>query len=161
MHSKLSYFITGTSIVGPPLWWRKCVLTGYLGRFKQRDAVELLEYMATEGDVEWEGVGRATVIVYWRKPEEWANAIYEWVIVSACFGGDGKVLTMEMERSIIQDKKEAYSHFTRYLKGISLGTKVPPPFACSPPQLTHNSSHRIPHNRPVCPPQSPRLSCQT
>jgi len=41
--------------------------------------------MVTEGDVEWEGVGRATAIVYWRKPEEWANAIYEWVIVSACF----------------------------------------------------------------------------
>ena len=86
MHSKLSYFITGTSTVGPPflpLWGRKCTLIGRVGRFKQRDAVELLEYMATEGSVEWEGAGRATAIVYWRKPEEWANVIYEWVIASA------------------------------------------------------------------------------
>jgi len=60
-------------------------------RFKQRDAAELLEYMVTEGDVEWEGVGKATAIVYWRKPEEWANVIYEWIDST---GQKGSVLTL-------------------------------------------------------------------
>ncbi|RPB00046.1 winged helix DNA-binding domain-containing protein [Choiromyces venosus 120613-1] len=66
-------------------------LTGYVGRFKQRDAVELLEYMAEEGDVEWEGVGKAAAIVYWKKPEEWANVIYEWIDNT---GQKGSVLTL-------------------------------------------------------------------
>ena len=44
-----------------------------VGRFKKRDAVE---FTVKEGSVKWEGV-------YWRKPEGWANVIYEWLIVSA------------------------------------------------------------------------------
>jgi len=65
MRSKLSCFTTEAS-------------TG--GRFKKRDAVE---FMAKEGSVEWEGAGKATAIVYWRKPEGWANVICEWLIMSA------------------------------------------------------------------------------
>ena len=57
---------------------RACIV----GRSKKRGAVELLEYIAKEGGVECEGLGRATVIVYWMKPEKCANVIYEWVIVS-------------------------------------------------------------------------------
>jgi ESCRT-II complex subunit len=50
-----------------------------IGRLKHKDAVEILDSMATEGSIEWDGGSKATAIIYWRKPEEWANAIYEWV----------------------------------------------------------------------------------
>lgn len=61
------------------------------GRLKQKDAVEILDAMASEGAVEWEGTTKSTAIIYWRKPEEWANAIYEWIDNT---GQKGSVLTL-------------------------------------------------------------------
>lgn len=61
------------------------------GRLKQKDAVEILDAMASEGVVEWEGTTKSTAIIYWRKPEEWANAIYEWIDNT---GQKGSVLTL-------------------------------------------------------------------
>lgn len=61
------------------------------GRLKQKDAVEILDAMAGEGAVEWDGTTKSTAIIYWRKPEEWANAIYEWIDNT---GQKGSVLTL-------------------------------------------------------------------
>ena len=88
-----------------------------VGRFKKRGAVELLEYMVKEGGVEWESTGRAAVIVYWRKPEECANVIYELVIVSAPLRQGWENANDGADRSITPDRKVAYSRFARYLKG--------------------------------------------
>lgn len=46
---------------------------------KLKDAMEVLESMTGEGRLEWADKERTTAVIYWRKPEEWANIIYEWV----------------------------------------------------------------------------------
>jgi ESCRT-II complex subunit VPS25 len=46
-------------------------------RLKLKDAMEVLESMIGEGQLGDQE--NSTVVVYWRKPEEWANAIYDWV----------------------------------------------------------------------------------
>ena len=80
----------------------------YAGRLSHAIAVEILDTMAAEGSVEWAGAdaggvgglglagvgggaaaavtgaagksgGKITAIVWWKKPEEWANMIYDWV----------------------------------------------------------------------------------
>jgi len=83
------------------LFWNK-----RLGRrLSHAIAVEILDTMAAEGSVEWAGAdaggvgglgvgggaaaavtgaasksgGKITAIVWWRKPEEWANMIYDWI----------------------------------------------------------------------------------
>lgn len=61
------------------------------GRLKQKDALEILDAMVREGAVEWDGSTKSTAIIYWRKPEEWANAIYEWIDNT---GQKGSVLTL-------------------------------------------------------------------
>lgn len=61
------------------------------GRLKQKDAVEILDAMVGESSVEWDGATKSTAIIYWRKPEEWANAIYEWIDNT---GQKGSVLTL-------------------------------------------------------------------
>lgn len=61
------------------------------GRLKQKDALELLDAMAEEGAVELDGATKSMAIVYWRNPEEWANAIYEWIDST---GQKGSVLTL-------------------------------------------------------------------
>ena len=43
--------------------------------------MEVLEAMVTEGSMEWGDKERSSTIVYWRRPEEWAGAILEWVSV--------------------------------------------------------------------------------
>lgn len=62
-----------------------------IGRLNQKAALELLDAMAEEGAVEWDGTSKSTAIVYWRNPEEWANAIYEWIDST---GQKGSVLTL-------------------------------------------------------------------
>ena len=44
----------------------------------------MVEFMRKEGRAEWIGSGkgeefRNTAWIWWRNPEEWANAIAEWV----------------------------------------------------------------------------------
>ena len=52
--------------------------------------MEVLEAMVHDGRLEWADKEKSTVVVYWRKPEEWANAIYDWVTggLFSC-GGQG------------------------------------------------------------------------
>lgn len=68
-----------------------------IGRLKLADAIEVLDSMAKEGSIEWDksdgggggggigggggsvGVGKTAAVVWWRKPEEWASVIYDWV----------------------------------------------------------------------------------
>ncbi|KAI9316396.1 ESCRT-II complex subunit-domain-containing protein [Dichotomocladium elegans] len=43
---------------------------------------EVVEGMVGNGSAEWEGGSKgpkAVALVYWRKPEEWANLIWAWV----------------------------------------------------------------------------------
>ena len=47
-------------------------------RLKLKDAMEVLEGMISEGWLE-DPEKSTVVVVYWRKPEEWANTIYDWV----------------------------------------------------------------------------------
>jgi len=47
-------------------------------RLKPKDAMEVLESMISEGQLE-DQENSTVVVVYWRKPEEWANAIYDWI----------------------------------------------------------------------------------
>ncbi|KAF8253448.1 ESCRT-II complex, vps25 subunit, partial [Wilcoxina mikolae CBS 423.85] len=60
-------------------------------RLKQQDVVEVLEAMVTEGTIEWADKERSSVIVYWRKPEEWAGVIADWIDAT---GQKGSVLTL-------------------------------------------------------------------
>ncbi|TGZ83817.1 ESCRT-II complex, vps25 subunit [Ascodesmis nigricans] len=61
-------------------------------RLKPADAVEVLEAMRKDGLVEWvDGATRSTVLVYWRKPAEWAEVLYRWV---ESVGQKGSVLTL-------------------------------------------------------------------
>ncbi|EPE32379.1 Winged helix DNA-binding protein [Glarea lozoyensis ATCC 20868] len=50
-------------------------------RLREVNVREVLEYMRKEGRVEWVGKGTEgnEVWVWWRNPEEWATAVYEWV----------------------------------------------------------------------------------
>ncbi|KAK9468933.1 ESCRT-II complex subunit-domain-containing protein [Lipomyces arxii] len=46
---------------------------------------EILENMVKKGDAEWvsgsgnQGAKNTSAIIYWRRPEEWANIISEWI----------------------------------------------------------------------------------
>jgi ESCRT-II complex subunit VPS25 len=51
-----------------------------IGRqLKLKDAMEVLEGMVAEGGAEWADKEKTTVIVLWRRHEEWGNVIYDWV----------------------------------------------------------------------------------
>lgn len=57
------------------------------------DVKEVVEYMRKEDRAEWVagkgagGEGGNEVWIWWRTPEEWATAVYEWV--SSCGGWAG------------------------------------------------------------------------
>ena len=48
-------------------------------RLREVDVRDVLEYMRREGRVEFVKGGGNEVWVWWRNPEEWASAVYEWV----------------------------------------------------------------------------------
>lgn len=65
-----------------------------IGRLKPADAVEVLSWMSTEGQIEWEKkekdtttttttttIDKSAFYIYWRRVEEWANIIYDWVLI--------------------------------------------------------------------------------
>ncbi|KAH0610842.1 uncharacterized protein H6S33_011269 [Morchella sextelata] len=61
---------------------------GETGRLSPKDAAAILEWMAGEGMIAWDG---AAAVVYWRSAEEWAEAIYQWIDAT---GQKGSVLTL-------------------------------------------------------------------
>ena len=57
------------------------------GKIKLEFLRELVDGMVEEGQAEWVGGGkgiRVQAILYWLKPEEWANMISNWVIFAFC-----------------------------------------------------------------------------
>ena len=47
--------------------------------------------MASDGAVEWTDAARTSCWVWWRKSEEWAGIVYDWVDLT---GQKGSVLTL-------------------------------------------------------------------
>lgn len=64
-----------TDALETDLFWNKTINR----RLKLKDAVEVLDYMAAEGSIEWIDSTKSSAIVYWRKPEDWANIVNNWV----------------------------------------------------------------------------------
>jgi hypothetical protein len=55
-------------------------ITLTLGKIKLEFLRELVEGMIEAGQAEWSGKGtRVQALLYWLKPEEWANMISTWV----------------------------------------------------------------------------------
>eukprot|EP00961_Rhodomonas_salina_P033094 445660-Rhodomonas_salina.1 len=48
-------------------------------RLQLEDAVEILQYMSGAGLSEWAGADKNRCLIFWRKPVEWADALYAWV----------------------------------------------------------------------------------
>ncbi|KAI5800124.1 ESCRT-II complex subunit-domain-containing protein [Geopyxis carbonaria] len=76
-----------TDALETDLFWNKRLNR----RLKLKDAVEVLDYMALEGSIEWVDSAKSSAIVYWRKPEDWANIIYNWIETT---GQKNSVLTL-------------------------------------------------------------------
>ncbi|KAI5841866.1 ESCRT-II complex subunit-domain-containing protein [Morchella snyderi] len=66
------------------LFWNKKLSR----RLPPKDATAILEWMAGEGMIGWDG---AAAVVYWRSAEEWAEIIYQWIDAT---GQKGSVLTL-------------------------------------------------------------------
>jgi hypothetical protein len=48
-------------------------------KLSRGDAKEVLEFMRSQGRVEWIGKGEAEAWIWWRDVEEWAGVLYDWV----------------------------------------------------------------------------------
>ena len=59
---------------------RLCVFSR-VGKLNLEFLKELVGEMVKEGLAEWVAGQRAQVLVYWLKPEEWANLISNWVCI--------------------------------------------------------------------------------
>ena len=60
----------------------------HTGRLKLANAVEVLSWMSTEGQIEWDRekgttttttADKSAFYIYWRRADEWADIIYDWV----------------------------------------------------------------------------------
>ncbi|KIW85865.1 hypothetical protein Z517_01258 [Fonsecaea pedrosoi CBS 271.37] len=89
-----------------------------------KDAKAVIEYMASkDGDerAEWRGPEKAVAWIWWRKPEEWATLIVNWVEET---GQKGTVLTLyELVQGETTEKQEFYGLDTEVLQK-SLNTLV-------------------------------------
>jgi ESCRT-II complex subunit VPS25 len=88
-HHRL-YTFTLTPALGTPLFSNPPIKRA----LSERDARSVLDVMATADGgsrVEWLGTGNSRFRVWWRRPEEWAGMIEEWVDKS---GQKGVVLTL-------------------------------------------------------------------
>eukprot|EP00286_Rhodomonas_abbreviata_P014019 CAMPEP_0181340906 /NCGR_PEP_ID=MMETSP1101-20121128/30105_1 /TAXON_ID=46948 /ORGANISM="Rhodomonas abbreviata, Strain Caron Lab Isolate" /LENGTH=182 /DNA_ID=CAMNT_0023452105 /DNA_START=8 /DNA_END=556 /DNA_ORIENTATION=+ len=52
-------------------------------RLQFEDAVEILQYMSAAGLSEWLSTDKNRCLVYWRKPTEWADALYAYADANA------------------------------------------------------------------------------
>jgi len=64
-----------TDALETDLFWNKEINR----RLKLKDALAVLKHMKNEGQIEWDGPAETTAIIFWKKPEEWATSIYEWI----------------------------------------------------------------------------------
>ena len=57
---------------------------------------ELVEEMVKEGQAEWaDGKTRVQALLYWLKPEEWANMISNWVFDGDHRGADCRLMRLD------------------------------------------------------------------
>ncbi|KAJ9606854.1 hypothetical protein H2200_008864 [Cladophialophora chaetospira] len=88
-----------------PLFYNKALNK----RLTLKDAKAVIDYMATkEGDdrAEWLGPEKSAAWFWWRKPEEWAALIANWIEKT---GQKGTVLTLyELTQGEATDKQEFY-----------------------------------------------------
>ncbi|CCX07114.1 ESCRT-II complex subunit-domain-containing protein [Pyronema domesticum] len=54
-------------------------------------AIEVMEAMVKQGKAEWIGPEKQEILVYWKTPRDWANAVYDWIDTT---GQKGGVLTL-------------------------------------------------------------------
>ena len=40
---------------------------------------EVFSELIREGLAEWTSASKSEVYIYWRKPEDWGNLVYQWV----------------------------------------------------------------------------------
>lgn len=52
---------------------------------------ELLTQMVKQGKASWLSTNKSSALIYWRKPEEWAQMIYKFV---ERIGGIGSIYTV-------------------------------------------------------------------
>src|SRR5277367_4208445 len=93
-------------------------------RLSARDARDVIDYMASkEGDerAEWIGPEKASVWIWWRKPEEWANLLERWVDDN---GQKGHVLTLYEIVEGEATEKEDFHNLDMELLRKSLNTLV-------------------------------------
>eukprot|EP01086_Lenisia_limosa_P017883 TRINITY_DN9382_c0_g1_i1.p1 TRINITY_DN9382_c0_g1~~TRINITY_DN9382_c0_g1_i1.p1 ORF type:complete len:180 (+),score=37.57 TRINITY_DN9382_c0_g1_i1:129-668(+) len=48
-------------------------------RLSQADSLVVMDFLVTTGYAEWLDDGKERALVMWRKPDEWANIIFNWV----------------------------------------------------------------------------------
>lgn len=69
-----------------PLSWLRSV-----GKLSSDAIAAIVTELQTQGSAEWLTVGRDKLLVFWKKPLEWASVIYDWVLrVSKVAGPDRK-----------------------------------------------------------------------
>lgn len=58
----------------------------FAGRLSFETLQEIIDDMVQKGNAEWEGGNkgpRSQALIYWRKPDDWANLIWTWVCTSS------------------------------------------------------------------------------
>lgn len=63
-------------------------LLDVVGRLSFETLQEIIDDMVQKGNAEWEGGAKGTksqAVIYWRKPDDWANLIWTWVCMHLIF----------------------------------------------------------------------------
>ncbi len=58
-----------------------CVLTIHnaTGSLNARALQEIIQQLVQQGNAEWENKQQTSVLLFWRRPEDWATSVYNWV----------------------------------------------------------------------------------
>lgn len=63
-------------------------LPDVVGRLSFETLQEIIDDMVQKGNAEWEGGpkgAKSQAVIYWRKPDDWANLIWTWVCMHLGF----------------------------------------------------------------------------
>jgi len=73
----------------------------------------IFEDLVDRGNAEWQDKEKRRITIYWRRPEEWGNLIYQWVDKS---GKNNSVLTVyEIQQGEDTEKQEFHGLETKLL----------------------------------------------
>ncbi|KAI8048990.1 vacuolar protein sorting 25 [Syncephalis plumigaleata] len=76
--------------------------------------LEIIDTCVNKGDAEWLDTSKTELFIYWRRPDAWAQLIYNWIVVS---GQRGSVLTLyELSNSTMVQGQEFYKLDDRMLR---------------------------------------------